>query len=436
MSLQQFSQALLTEHFCIVSCEAYRPAENLVEIVRSLENSSQKLCIAFPYAALIKNHELLTSLNVRKGLSDIPSMDPHTFPAQISIRLAKEANIDFALIGGRTSRQVLFESDHSIAAKLRGLLETKITPIVCFGETLQEYVRGSTEQVLKEQLSTLLLGLTFDQIIRTVLVYKAPWINSIAPENFTAEYNKAHHIVISMLKHLFGSDAASHISLLTDLPWISEDYSKIESDLPPSGYFLELGGKNPQMLSEYYHILSKTGFKAAPSPIPELLKSQPQQQSDIELEKPKKAEKPKKEKKAKKKKEESVEEVSEIETFAMTHENDTEETIHDSILSVEHELDSPTIEFDLNEPTEAALADDQSPDGDITTDEEFELQWYSNEELEALRKEFGIESDGTINPRPVPVWDNTRPVRIIKTQAQKAEEATQKAKPKKKPKKS
>jgi triosephosphate isomerase len=429
LSLQQFSQALLTEHFLIVSCEGYRPPENLVQLFQSLENSSKKLCVSLPYASLMKNHELLTSLNAWKGLSDIPSMDPHTFPAQISIRLAEEANIDFAVIGGHTSRQVLYESDHSIAAKLRGLLNTKITPVVCFGETLQDYVRGSTEEVLKEQLSTLLLGLTFDQIIRTVLVYKAPWINTIAPENLVDEYQKSHDLVITLLQHLFGADAASHIALLTNLPWISEDFSKIESALPPSGYFLELGGKHPQMVDEYYHILSETGFKAAPVPFLTLSKTKA-------VEEPEPApEKPKKEKKPRKKKEKSVVEVSEIETIVEANETIVGDTIHDSILSVEHELDTPTINFDINEPTTVNAAEDLSSESETTIDEEFELQWYSTEELESLRKEFGIESDGTINPKPVPVWDNTRPVRIIKTQAQKAEETDTKAKPKKKPKK-
>ena len=413
---QQFSQALLTEHLLIVSCQAYRSQEALLELARSLDNPGRKLCLALPYAALVENHSALSSMNIWKGLSDTYSLDPDTFPGPVAIRMAKEANIDFAVIGGPISRNVLYESEQNLAAKIRGLLDVAITPVVCFGETLADYLRGSSREVIKGQLSALLLGLSFDQLSRVILVYKAPWTDYIAPEHFADESDKSQMVVLEVMHHLFGADVISHIPLLTNLPYATEDFKKISHEIPPSGYFLELAGKDPSLVADYFYILTQEAV------IPYTSKAAKPSLAPIEETAPEVILKPKKprKKKIEVKPEPSVieetavpTETSEIETFNEV----VEESLHESILAVENDLAEPTIQFDLHETTEIGLEEPPS----VIENEDSAFDWFTDEELEALQKEFGIGSDGKIHPKPLPVWDNSHNVRVIPTQAQKNE---------------
>lgn len=422
MTALQFSQALLSEHLLLVSCQSYRPVDEILFPFNGAESSDQKLCLALPYNSLHKHREQISSLNIWKGLSDIPSVTPGSFSENAAISLAKEAGIDFVVLGDNNARQVLYESDQSVAAKIRALLNADITPVVCFGETLQDHDRGNGAQAIQNQLTALLLGLTFDQVTRVVLVYKCPWINYAAPENFAAEYDKVHNGVLNAMQHLFGKDATSNIAVLTDLPLTPEDFTKISYEIPPSGYFLELGGRDPQLIAEYFNIITHTTPRARRVPKLTPPKLQP---TPAALEPPPP---PKKGKKSRKKSmvEDEIEEGVED---GVEEGVEGEESLHDTILSVEHELDEPTIHFELREQTQLA-GEGSSEEG---SSDDFDFEWYSDEELDALRKEFGIHSDGTITPQPLPTWDSSRPVRIIKTLAQKAKKSPKTTKsPKKK----
>ncbi len=394
----------------MVCCQAYRPPEEIFYQFSNIEGDSKKACLALPYATLEKHREQIAALPVWRGLTDIPSVTSGTFSESVAVRLAKEAQVDFVILGDATSRQSLYESDQSIALKVRALLKEDITPFVCFGESLQDHERGNTEQVIQDQLSTILLGLTFDEITRVVLIYKCPWINHTAPENFAVEHKNAHHGIQKAVQHLFGKDAASHISIFTDLPLTSDDFGQIEYDIPPSGYFLELEGRDPQLIADYYSIISHTAPKARK--VPRL--TPPKAQHAIPIPDPDAAPPPPKEKKKKK----SKKEATAIEEM---------EVAEESILSVDDELDDATLHYEIDERDDATRHDASGSD-------EFDFEWYSDEELEALRNEFGIEASTAGVGQPLPVWDANRPVRIIKTTAQKAEKGhkrTRESKPKK-----
>ncbi len=103
-------------------------------------------------------------------------------------------------------------------------------------------MRHQALQTIEEQLRTLLLGLSYDEISKVILVYRAPWIDHLAPKLFKAEFESIQKGVLKTLIALFGKETASHIPLLTNLPPYSEDFSQIPNELPPSGYFFELRG--------------------------------------------------------------------------------------------------------------------------------------------------------------------------------------------------
>jgi hypothetical protein len=91
---------------------------------------------------------------------------------------------------------------------------------------------------------------------------------------------------------------------------------------------------------------------------------------------------------------------------------------------VEDELETPTLHFDIPEPTQVLSSEQPSAEEETEEDEDFEFAWYSDEELDSLRKEFGLLPDGTKVPQSPPSWDNSRPVRVIKTKLQKEDQTS------------
>lgn len=391
MNPESFSQKLLTEHLLIISGQGYRPIDDLLDEIEKMKNP-QRVCLSLPYPSFVKYRERLSSLSIWKGLTNIPSATAQTFSELASIRLAEELKVNFVVLGDHVSRDTLHESDQGISAKIKGLLKANIIPVVCFGESLGDYLRGTSVDVIQDQLSTLLLGLTFDQILKVVLVYKAPWINYIPPESFDEESNKTHQMVLGAMETLLGHEAASHIPFFTDLPFVLEDFSKLTTDVPPSGYFLDLEGRKPGIVTAYNNVLTQFPAKTPrPKPILENLTQKSEKETPV---------------------------VNEPESELTEEESIIEESIHETILAVDTEMDDSTLEFELHEATQAAVEEKLK-----SAEDDFQMDWYSDEELESLRKEFGIPPDGSQASRYFPAWDSSHSVRIIKTKQQKLQDA-------------
>ncbi len=71
LGIKEFSHALLHDHLLIVSCERFRPFSSLEPYMKRDEDQN-KLCIALPFSAYIAHQEEIDSLNIWKGLNDIP----------------------------------------------------------------------------------------------------------------------------------------------------------------------------------------------------------------------------------------------------------------------------------------------------------------------------------------------------------------------------
>ena len=58
---------------------------------------------------------------------------------------------------------------------MKSALENDLQPILCIGETLQQRENHQTHQVLEEQISKSLQGITSDQMRHLILAYEPVW---------------------------------------------------------------------------------------------------------------------------------------------------------------------------------------------------------------------------------------------------------------------
>jgi triosephosphate isomerase len=96
------------------------------------------------------------------------------YTSQISYLMLKDVNINKVLIGHSEVRQQLHETDELINTKVKLLLANQISPIVCVGESLQQFEAKQTIDVITKQLKTDLKGLK-DNINNLIIAYEPIW---------------------------------------------------------------------------------------------------------------------------------------------------------------------------------------------------------------------------------------------------------------------
>ncbi|MEG0283298.1 MAG: triose-phosphate isomerase [Erysipelotrichales bacterium] len=121
--------------------------------------------ITLPIVNEVKGNVLVGAQNANDHLEG-------AYTGEVSIALLQEINSDFCIVGHSERRQYYNETNKSVNDKTKLLLDAKIMPVVCVGESLEEYEAGKTNEVIKEQINNSLADVS---IADCVVAYEPVW---------------------------------------------------------------------------------------------------------------------------------------------------------------------------------------------------------------------------------------------------------------------
>lgn len=108
------------------------------------------LCPSFTELDAVSNQIKNTSIQL--GAQNCSRHRAGAFTGEISAQTLKKLGCSYCIVGHSERRQYHHESNIEIAAKVERLIEVGITPIICIGETAQEYENKQTKVILEQQL--------------------------------------------------------------------------------------------------------------------------------------------------------------------------------------------------------------------------------------------------------------------------------------------
>ena len=101
--------------------------------------------------------------------------DSGAFTGEVSVDMLKALKVEWCIIGHSERRQYFNETDKTVNLKAKKLFEKGLTPILCCGETLEQYEAGDTEKVVRQQLEICLAGLEASDVEKLVIAYEPVW---------------------------------------------------------------------------------------------------------------------------------------------------------------------------------------------------------------------------------------------------------------------
>ncbi|MDB5166455.1 MAG: triose-phosphate isomerase [Candidatus Saccharibacteria bacterium] len=141
--------------------------------------------------------------------------DEGGFTGEVSFTMLRGL-VHYAIIGHSERRIYFNESLEMIRDKVAAAIRNEIAPILCVGETKHERDARETRQVLHDQVTTALSGLTADEVSQVVIAYEPVWAIStfggeIARPLDVAEALKFIRYEVS---ELYGQNVADEIRIL------------------------------------------------------------------------------------------------------------------------------------------------------------------------------------------------------------------------------
>lgn len=167
-----------------------------------------------PFTSLMILSAQLTGTGVGIGAQNMHWAESGAYTGEISPQMVREF-CDYVIIGHSERRAYFGETNETVNLKLKSALALGLIPIVCIGETLEEYESGKTSEVVTRQVLEGFKGIEPTLASLIVVAYEPVWAigtgKAATPDGANAVLRD--HIRPA-LAQLFGSGLAQNLRIL------------------------------------------------------------------------------------------------------------------------------------------------------------------------------------------------------------------------------
>ena len=189
-------------------------AKTLIDELKPLVADSKNGCvICVPYTDLYVALEATKGSNIEVGAENMYFEEKGAFTGEIAPNMLEEMGVKYVIIGHSERRQYFAETDETVNKKVIKAFEHNLIPIVCVGESLIQREQGITFELVAMQTKIALLGLTADQVKKTIIAYEPIWAIGTGK---TATSDQAQEVCAKIretVKEVFGAEAAQAVTI-------------------------------------------------------------------------------------------------------------------------------------------------------------------------------------------------------------------------------
>ncbi len=186
----------------------------LLEALVKLDYPQLEIAILPPSLFTLTALMRLNGSQVSVGAQNIHPQPYGAHTGEVSAAMFSELGCRFALAGHSERRTDQNESNAEVAAKCAAILKANMTPILCVGETFDQYRNDQTEEVIESQLNALLANLTEKNLASLVVAYEPIWAIGTG-KSATPDYaDRVHKRIRLWLTRQLGEEVANTVCII------------------------------------------------------------------------------------------------------------------------------------------------------------------------------------------------------------------------------
>ena len=180
--------------------------------LREIQGVEKVLCP--PFMSLLPVSALLEGSGIGLGAQNMHWEEKGAFTGEVSPLMLKEF-CQYVILGHSERRTYFGETDEIVNRKLRAAQAFDLTPIVCVGETLEQYESKQTSEVVARQISLGLRDVDPAFAPRIVVAYEPVWAIGTGKASSAENANRVHaQVICPALSELYGVETAQAIRIL------------------------------------------------------------------------------------------------------------------------------------------------------------------------------------------------------------------------------
>jgi triosephosphate isomerase len=157
---------------------------------------------------------MLTGSDIGLGAQNMHWEGKGAFTGELAPNMVKEF-CGYVIIGHSERRAYFGETDEHVNKKLHAAMKAGLTPIVCVGETLDEYESGRTGEVVSRQIKLGFASVDSASASRIVVAYEPVWAIGTGKASSGENANGVvKQVIRRALSEVFNENAAQSIRVL------------------------------------------------------------------------------------------------------------------------------------------------------------------------------------------------------------------------------
>lgn len=150
---------------------------------------------------------------VQLAAQNVASTCNGAFTGEVSAEMLQDAGCSWCIVGHSERRAHFGETDQDVVAKISRLLERRIRPIVCVGESLVQRDLGDAELIVSGQIDAVLDAFTPEQLQSLAIAYEPVWAIGTGRTASPEQAQQMHEVIRARLS--FKSESlAQRIAIL------------------------------------------------------------------------------------------------------------------------------------------------------------------------------------------------------------------------------
>ena len=171
-----------------------------------------------PYTALLAVASLLEGSDIHLGAQNMYWEAAGAYTGEVSPKMISEF-CEYVILGHSERRAYFNETDQDVNRKVQAAFDHGLTPIMCVGETLEDYESNRTFDVVFRQVNLGLSGIEFElgesKFPNLVIAYEPIWAIGTGRAATPQDANRViAEVVRTALAELYGNNIAQKIRVL------------------------------------------------------------------------------------------------------------------------------------------------------------------------------------------------------------------------------
>ncbi|MDR2424010.1 MAG: triose-phosphate isomerase [Prevotellaceae bacterium] len=180
---------------------------------KSKETANVLLIVAPPFTHLTKVGEQLKGSAVALSAQNCATETSGAYTGEVAASMIADTGATYCILGHSERREYYGETSETLNKKLAQCFASKLSPIFCVGEKLDERESNRHFEIVKAQLQSTVFNLSDEEFDQTIIAYEPVWAIGTGKTAMPEQAQEMHAFIRKTLAEKFGTKA-DNISIL------------------------------------------------------------------------------------------------------------------------------------------------------------------------------------------------------------------------------